>query len=223
MFYFDCEVGKAFLSYANRNTADYIVEDGTFFVRSYAFADSETLRSITMPESVKRAGDKSVFANCIIENATIPIRLLEQLNNEQRKSLVTLSLFGNGVTSIGDHAFYECSSLTSITIPNSVTSIGNSAFYGCSGLTSIVIPDSVTSIGDYAFFGCTGLTSVYYAGTKEKWGAIKIASWNSALTSATRYYYSETEPALNSDGTGYAGNYWHYDTDGNVAIWKKEN
>ena len=160
VFYFDCEEGKAFLSYANRNTADYTVEDGTFFVRSYAFADSETLRSITMPESVKRAGDKSVFANCIIENATIPIRLLEQLNNEQRKSLVTLSLFGNGVTSIGDHAFYECSSLTSITIPDGVASIGNSAFYGCSGLTSIVIPDSVTSIGDHAFYECSSLTSI---------------------------------------------------------------
>ena len=160
VFYFDCEVGKAFLSYANRNTTDYTVEDGTFFVRSYAFADSETLRSITMPESVTRAGDESVFTSCIIENATIPIRLLEQLNNEQRKALVTLSLFGNGVTSIGNSAFYNCAGLKSITIPDSVTSIGNSAFYGCAGLTSVTIPDSVTSIGYEAFYGCAGLTSV---------------------------------------------------------------
>ena len=58
------------------------------------------------------------------------------------------------VTSIGDKAFYECNSLTSVTIPNSVTSIGNMAFYECSGLTSITIPNSVTSIGDYAFCGC---------------------------------------------------------------------
>ena len=52
---------------------------------------------------------------------------------------------------------------------------------------------------------------------------MKIASWNSALTSATLYYYSEPEPALNADGTAYDGNFWHYDTDGNVVIWKKEN
>ena len=64
------------------------------------------------------------------------------------------------VTSIGDHAFYNCSSLTSVTIPNSVTSIAGYAFSGCSGLTSVTIPNSVTSIGDYAFRMCSSLTSV---------------------------------------------------------------
>ncbi len=64
------------------------------------------------------------------------------------------------VTSIGDYAFYYCSSLTSVTIPNSVTSIGSYAFEGCSGLTSVTIPNSVTSIGYEAFYGCSGLTSV---------------------------------------------------------------
>lgn len=45
----------------------------------------------------------------------------------------------NGVTSIGDWAFCDCSNLTTVTIPNSVTSIGKSAFLGCSSLTSITI------------------------------------------------------------------------------------
>ena len=67
---------------------------------------------------------------------------------------------GESVTSIGESAFYECSSLTSIMIPDSVTSIGDDAFYKCSGLTGIVIPDSVTSIGDDAFYKCSGLTSI---------------------------------------------------------------
>ena len=66
----------------------------------------------------------------------------------------------DGVTSIGDAAFYGCSSLTSITIPSIVTSIGNSAFDGCSSLTSITIPGSVTSIGDFALYGCSSLTSI---------------------------------------------------------------
>ena len=66
----------------------------------------------------------------------------------------------DGVTSIGENAFLNCSGLTSLTIPNSVTSIGMWAFLNCSGLTSLTIPNSVTSIGDYAFWGCSGLTSL---------------------------------------------------------------
>ena len=66
----------------------------------------------------------------------------------------------DGVTSIGEYAFYECTGLTSVTIPASVTSIGGSAFDGCTGLTSVTIPDSVTSIGYRAFCGCSALTSV---------------------------------------------------------------
>ena len=59
--------------------------------------------------------------------------------------------------SIGYSAFYDCSSLTSVTIPNSVTSIGELAFAYCSSLTSVTIPSSVTSIGYGAFSGCSGL------------------------------------------------------------------
>ncbi|MDD7292821.1 MAG: leucine-rich repeat domain-containing protein, partial [Clostridiaceae bacterium] len=68
------------------------------------------------------------------------------------------TLGGYPVTNIGDYAFRDCTSLTSVTIPDSVTSIGRDAFYRCTGLTSITIPDSVTSIGKDAFLGCTGLT-----------------------------------------------------------------
>lgn len=64
------------------------------------------------------------------------------------------------VTSIGDGAFFDCSSLTSVTIPDRVKSIGSSAFSGCSSLSSINIPNSVTSIGQSAFRGCTSLQSI---------------------------------------------------------------
>ena len=67
---------------------------------------------------------------------------------------------GLPVTEIDDRAFFECTGLTSITIPNSLTSIKPEAFYGCTGLTSINIPDSVTSIGYRALGHCSNLSSV---------------------------------------------------------------
>ena len=51
------------------------------------------------------------------------------------------------VASIGEEAFYDCSSLTAIILPEGVTSIGSGAFSDCSSLTTINIPESVTSIG----------------------------------------------------------------------------
>lgn len=54
---------------------------------------------------------------------------------------ITNELGGYPVTSIGDHAFFFCESITSVTIPDSVTSIGVSAFRDCTSLTSVTIPD----------------------------------------------------------------------------------
>lgn len=75
-----------------------------------------------------------------------------------------------------------------------------------------------------AFEDCSSLKTVFYKGTAAQWKKISIDSYNGELRNAARYYYSESEPALSSDGTAYDGNYWHYDTDGvTPVIWKKEN
>ncbi len=75
---------------------------------------------------------------------------------------------GDGITSIGDYAFYSCRGLTELTLPNSVTSIGWYAFQGCTGLTELTLPNSVTSIGGCAFEGCNGLTELILPNTLER-------------------------------------------------------
>ena len=75
-------------------------------------------------------------------------------------SSLTSVTIPDSVTTIEDHSFEVCSSLTSVTIPDSVTTIGWDAFEGCSSLTSVTIGDSVTTIGEMAFRYCSRLTSV---------------------------------------------------------------
>ena len=65
-----------------------------------------------------------------------------------------------GIVTIGDNAFNDCDTITSITLPISVTTIGNYAFYDCNLLASVAIPSSVTSIGNYAFALCPNLETI---------------------------------------------------------------
>ena len=90
----------------------------------------------------------------------------------------------DGLTSIGDYAFYECKSLTSITIPNSVTSIGWYAFWSCYSLTSVTIGNNVTSIGEWAFSSCSSLTSITIPNSVTSIGHYAF-QYCSSLTSIT--------------------------------------
>jgi len=76
------------------------------------------------------------------------------------KDNITNVIINNGVTTIGNDAFYFCGNLTSLTLPNSMMIIGDYTFSDCVSLTSITIPSNVTSIGNYAF-QITGLREIH--------------------------------------------------------------
>ena len=80
----------------------------------------------------------------------------------------------DGVTRIGNYAFYGCIGLTSVVIPDSVTKIGWYAFKNCRSLTSVTIPDSVTGIGSSAFQGCSSLTSVRIPASVTSIGRVTV-------------------------------------------------
>lgn len=73
---------------------------------------------------------------------------------------ITKVVLPDGLTSIGRHAFRNCSSIVSIAIPSTVTTINDYAFAYCSVLSSINLPVGLTHVGNYAFEGCSSITSV---------------------------------------------------------------
>ena len=121
------------------------------FIGWYAFNGCASLTSIIV-ENGNLKYDSRNNCNALIETATNT--LIKGCNN---------TIIPDGITSIDDYAFYQCSGLNSIVFPSSVTSIGDYAFYGCKQLTDLNIPKNVVSIGSSwgrVFAGCSNLTSI---------------------------------------------------------------
>ena len=203
-----------------------------------AFSGCSALTSINIPSSVTSIVG-SAFYGCsaltaLIVDANNPNYSAEgcMLFNKEKTTLI--SAVGSqktydipsSVTSIGDWAFYDCSSLTSINIPNSVTSIGTFAFYGCSALTSITIPNSVTSIGSYAFNYCNNLRVVLIQSNHIDFGGKVFFSYDIFTVSDNNFeihlmddHYFHYNDSYVNNVNDYIGGRWH--TYGTPNIYDK--
>ncbi len=96
-----------------------------------------------------------------------------------RRTQIRKITISEGVTSIGEYAFEECTNVTSISIPGSVTELNEYCFSACVSMKNITIPQSVTRIADGVFDACEKLTDIYYGGTDASWK--HITSRNAGL------------------------------------------
>ena len=168
-------------------------------INYYAFSYCANLTSVTIPSSVTNISDhafdgckklKTVYYTgdiagwCKITGLSNLMPRVTSLYINGQKVEGDL-VIPDGVTSIGDSIFRNCTGLTSVTIPNSVMSIGERAFSGCSGLTRITIGNNVTSVGGYAFSGCSSLTSITIPGSMT---SISSNSFDGCKKLKTIYY-----------------------------------
>ena len=173
-----------------------VIPDSVTSIGNFVFYDCFSLESVVIGDSVTSIGDYA-FRYCpnltdikVDSNNPYYKDIDGNLYTKDGKTLIRYAIgksdihfvIPDSVTSIGNFAFYDCSSLENVVILDSVTSIGDYAFGDCSSLESVVIPDSVTSIGDYAFCDCSSLESVVIPDSVTSIGDMAF-SYCSSLTS----------------------------------------
>ena len=216
---------NAFLNCAGLTSV--VIPEGVTSIGVRAFGACYGLTSVTIPKSVTSIGEPA-FSGCLnnifVDEGNASYSSVDGvLFNKDQTTLIaypanradTAYKIPEGVTSIGNWAFFSCWQLTDVTIPESVTSIGDYAFNWSGELNAITIAKSVTSIGRGAFSYCTGLKDVYYTGSRTQWKNIKIEDENEPLLGATLHLNSVAPAASGKCGDDLV---WALTDDGVLTI-----
>ena len=136
-------------------------------IGAYAFYNCSSLLNVDMPERLSEIGT-TAFTNCSsLESITIPEGVLELPDSDvdvygffyNCTDLTSVSL-PTTLTKIGSNSFYNCTRLESINIPEGVTVIEHGAFNSCNSLSSLTIPEGVTTLPYQMCYKCTNLKTV---------------------------------------------------------------
>ena len=146
--------------------------------------DEETMTAEVIAKRNGYEGDMIIPETVVSNRASYLVTSIGKNAFFDCKSLTSITL-PDSVKSIGFGAFMSCESLSKITLPESVKSIEGYAFYRCESLTEITIPNSVKSLGYEVFENCFSLETISYNGTRDKWKKVKKDTfddkWNSGI------------------------------------------
>ncbi|MGN1060873.1 MAG: leucine-rich repeat domain-containing protein [Candidatus Coproplasma sp.] len=205
---------------AGKTETAYTIPDSVTSIVEQAFFNCTALTGVTIGCGVTSMGNLSFFQCAALTDITVNAEntnysdLDGVLFNKDKTTLIrypegktaTAYTIPDCVTSVGNSAFYGCSSLTRITIGNGVERIESHAFYGCSSLTSITIPENVSEIGDYAFYSCKALKNATFKVT-EGWEVTSI-DYTHETISVSSSKLTDTEVAADCLRTNYSNYSW---------------
>lgn len=206
------------------NLTSVEIPDTVQTIGKNAFWSCHKLQHVTLPKNLAAVGD-NCFRSCgLLAELEIPVTLQKigldafcdtaWLKNQQTENPLvqvnhilidattcsgTAVEVPDGVTEIGNFAFYNCGNLQKIMLPASVTKIDWGAFWQCSGLETLTVQGNLAKIGESAFSDCTKLSAVYTVMSEDEWSNVQIESGNELLEQATIHYNSILEELLLAD------------------------
>ncbi len=188
----------AFMGYTKLETVS--IGNSVTSIENSAFSGCSKLKTVSIGNSVNSIGN-SAFSGCT-NLGTVTINSNPILSKAYTENSSLKNIFGIQVEKYN--------------IGNGVTGIGNYAFYGSTNLKTVFIPNSVTSIGKDAFTSCNKLSDIYFDGTEARWG--KVTKGDDWKPDATMVHWRCTVTFdANGHGTAPSAQTNLWSNQGNVA------